>query len=88
MTHIIYVKGFRTVPSMYLKVVLQLVIVAYAFNPSIQETEADIHLCEFEAGLVYIVSSRIVRTPKRKKKLFYFLTKFVRARLESKWINL
>jgi hypothetical protein len=39
-------------------------VVAYAFNPSTQEAEADRSL-EFEASLVYGVSSRTARATQR-----------------------
>jgi hypothetical protein len=56
------------------KNILQPGVVAHAFNPSTWEAEAGGWISEFEAGLVYKVSSRtatlyIQRNPVSKKKI-------------------
>jgi hypothetical protein len=40
-------------------------VVAHAFNPSTREAEAGRGISEFEASLVYKVSSRTARTTQR-----------------------
>ena len=50
-----------------IKPLLEQDMVAPAFNPSICKAKTGRHLCEFEASLVYIVSSRTARATVRPR---------------------
>jgi hypothetical protein len=54
------VKGKSPSNILLLKTTNELNVVAHTFNPSIWEAEAA-YLCEFEASLVWMASSRTVR---------------------------